>query len=637
MCAALEVGTDDGKDGNEVNGTASGDGDKFDLTQAIDEILEAVSFHDNIIRLAAHYAATGMKAKQVTINLQRLMNVPKAKTDPARWQARYDAIPKSVESAFAKYARKRTHTISVAVGRSMEVVEELRPLLAELREFDVYVYGNKLVEPYMAKRSGRRGPDGKVTSTQVLALATITYPTFKNLLTALAEFVAKKQKDGKWIEQAAEVPETAAMELYTMPGRWEAIQTIERITETPLLIGDKLFSKPGFHEGIWINAPEITLPELTKANAMAALRRVEKWLEEFPLDDANRAGAVALLLTSAMRASLDLAPGFVLSKPAYGSGASTLTDLASIVHCGRHAPCLGLSANEEENRKVIQGELHSGASFMNLDNLPDGTPFESPLLGQVLSQLSGKVRVMGKNNEQPVIPFGRMVILNGNNVAAGADLARRILIVRLDPRMAHPEERTFRRTNLLDDAIRERETILTDLFTIAAAYAASGQKVKVNPLVGYDEFRERIAAPLKWLGCPDVIESISTRAAPDETCSTLEVMLPLWQQLKDNKNGLTVKEAIEHAGLLGHKAYSEFQRQLAQATKVRAFGGTYELDPIQVGYWLRRVRDRVVDGHRFEHVKKNREGTQLWRVTCIADPCPECKARRKAAKVKGAS
>jgi hypothetical protein len=624
MCKALGI-TGEGTPKEERH-DPQGSGGTFDLAAAIQGILTAESFHSNLVSLAAHYAATGVKRAQAIIHMQGLMIQAQTKTDPARWKARFDAIPNTVDSAFEKFGnenRKRKYNIAVVVGENMEVVEALRPALADLQELDVYVYGGHLVEPYLSKRNGRRDKDGKPTTTHVLALASLTYQTFKNRIQAVAQFTARKLKKGKWDEQRVEVPDGAAQELYGMPSRWESLQTIERITETPLLIGKELISTPGFHSGVWINAPTIELPELTKDNARAALKRIETWLEEFPLDEANRTAAVALLMLSAMRASLDIAPGFVISKPSYGSGASTLTDLTSIVHSGRRAPVLSMTANEEENRKIIEGELHSGASFLNLDNLPEGVPFESALLGQVCSEQSGKVRIMGKNNQQPEVPFGRMVILNGNNVTGGRDLARRTLNVRLDPKMSNPEDRKFKRTSLLDDAIRERESILTDLFTIAAAYVACGARAKVKPLATYDEFRERIAAPLVWLGRPDVVETVSTKVAPDEASLTLAALLPLWRRLKGNGTGLTVPEALECAGTLGGKDYAQFQRLLAKATKTTSFQGHYDIDPNKVSIWLRGVRDRVADGYRFEQAEKKGKHAAKWRVTRVDGPKKE--------------
>jgi hypothetical protein len=623
MCAALTIKAGADPDGNQHPAPDAA----FDLATAVHEILTAESFHDNLLRLAAHYVASGMKRNSAVVHMQELMNQAKADADPARWQARYDAIPKAVDSALGKgWGRDaRKHTVAVAVGMIPEVVDALEPLLAELGDLEVFVYGGHLVEPFLAPRNGRRGADGKPTQVQVLALAAVTLPAFTNMLDRIARYTLKKLKDGKWVEQRVDVPDRAASELYGMPSRWKHVGVIERISEVPLLIDQQLVSAPGLHEGVWINAPEIALPVLTKKNAQAALARIETWLEEFPLEETDRAAAVALLMMAALRPSMDLAPGFVISKPEYGSGGSTLTDLASIVHCGRRAPVLSMTSNEEENRKIIESELHSGASFLNLDNLPDGIPFESSLLAQVLSQRSGKIRVLGKNKGSPEIPFGRVVILNGNNVAVGRDLSRRVLTVRLDPKMDHPEQRTFKRTTLLDDAAKDRESMLTDLFTIAAAYAASGERVKVSPLVGYEEFRERIAAALVWLERADVIASISTRAAPDETFTTLAELLPLWQKLEGNEEGLTVSDAFDAAGALGPKDCAAFRRLCAQVTKVKVFNGTYDLDPAQFGYWLRQVRDRVVEGHRFEHAGVSHKLAR-WRAACIETPCPTCDA-----------
>jgi hypothetical protein len=581
-------------------------GTAFDPAVAIQEILSADAFHDNLIRLAAHYVRLGEKRDTIIAMLQGLMMAAKPNSKADRWQDRYNAISKSVDSAIAKgYGHgAREHTVAIAAGEIPEAVHKLVPLLAALPAQGTYQYAGRLMTPYLARRPGARGPDGMPSDVDVLTMSAVTLAAFSTQIDSLAKFTAAKFRDGKRYDVRVDVPERVARTLFESPKTWGAIPTITHISEVPLLIGGKLVATPGYNSGVWINAPAITLPALTKGNALQALARVQAWIEEFPFaDDQNRAVAVAVLLLAVLRPSMACAPGVIVSKPNYGSGASFFVDLASVVHTGRRAPVLSLTTDQPENRKIIEGELHSGVSFLNLDNLPDGVPFESTLIAQVLSAASGKVRVLGKNKGSPEVSFNRFVILNGNNVIVAKDLARRFITLRIDPRMSNPEERKFKRPTLLDDAAQERAALLADLFTLAAAYQASGERVNVNALAGYEEFCRLIAEPVMWLTGHDIIASVSTKSAPDETAQILGDLLPLWQRMQGNTNaprGITVNQALKALRELDPDTSSECEMLLAQACGIRRFNHAYDLDPRTIGHFLTRVEGRVVDGKRFE-------------------------------------
>jgi len=68
----------------------------------------------------------------------------------------------------------------------------------------------------------------------------------------------------------------------------------------------------------------VKVPEVCdKAAAQRALDYLKDWLSEFPFaSEVDRSAALAALLTAALRVSLDLAPGFVISKPDFSVGAS---------------------------------------------------------------------------------------------------------------------------------------------------------------------------------------------------------------------------------------------------------------------------------------------------------------------------
>ena len=75
--------------------------DRLDVARAVREILHAERFHDNLIRLAAHFVAVGMKPPDVSNLLRGLMDAVRNKDE--RWRDRYAEIPKAVRTAAEKF------------------------------------------------------------------------------------------------------------------------------------------------------------------------------------------------------------------------------------------------------------------------------------------------------------------------------------------------------------------------------------------------------------------------------------------------------------------------------------------------------------------------------------------------------
>lgn len=76
----------------------------FDVREAVRRILTTAQYHDNLIRLAAHYAALGLRAADIAEVIRGLFEAIVERDE--RWQARYLEIDAAVESAMKKFAPK---------------------------------------------------------------------------------------------------------------------------------------------------------------------------------------------------------------------------------------------------------------------------------------------------------------------------------------------------------------------------------------------------------------------------------------------------------------------------------------------------------------------------------------------------
>jgi hypothetical protein len=415
--------------------------------------------------------------------------------------------------------------VRIAEGEQDEALAALRRQLATHPELNVLVYAGKLVRPYAkaAKTYGNR-------DIETLALAGITAAALAACLNRVTRFVRVGKKD-----KVIDCPESYARVLMDETYLWGEITRLDRMTETPIYADGQLFAGPGYDPTTraWISAcAGVALPEVCdESAARAALARLDAWLEEFPFDKPlDKDVAVAALMTAALRASTAHAPGILISKPSYGAGASTLGSLIGIVLTGRLPAVMTLAGGKEageETRKHIDAMQLAGAAGAFFDNLPRGRAFKSLALTVLLSEFMRNVRVLGQSTGVDV-PCQQLVVCTGVNVTVGADLVRRFIHCRLDPRRPDPERRQFKRKHLLADAMRERASILSDCYTIVAAYQRSGIRVGGVELAGFSEWAELVQQSLLWLGRGDVVESAHGIAADDEEQSNHSELLGLW-------------------------------------------------------------------------------------------------------------
>jgi hypothetical protein len=76
----------------------------FDVREAVRAILSTENYHDSMIRLAAHFAALGMRAADIGEVIRGLFEAITERDE--RWRARYAEIDAAVESAMKKFAPK---------------------------------------------------------------------------------------------------------------------------------------------------------------------------------------------------------------------------------------------------------------------------------------------------------------------------------------------------------------------------------------------------------------------------------------------------------------------------------------------------------------------------------------------------
>jgi hypothetical protein len=347
----------------------------------------------------------------------------------------------------------------------------------------------------------------------------------------------------------------------------------------------------------------------TREQATAALNRLTDLLGEFsftgPID-----GAVALsgLLTALVRGSLATAPMYVIRAHTPGTGKSYLVDVIAIIATGRLCPVITAGKTEEETEKRLGSVLLSGAPIVSLDNCTHD--LEGQLLCQLTERPLVKIRILGRS-EMPECECHTTLFATGNNISLKGDMVRRGLTCNLDTLIERPELRAFKH-DPLRQVMGDRENYVAAALTIIRAYLAAGSPEVCASIGSYPSWSAMVRSPLIWLGQPDPVASMESSREDDPELADIRELFILWIDHFDLNQRCTTSHIIEVACQL--LPTGDFNRQPFKELLLRIAGdakGTAVL-PKRLGWWLRRISGRVVDGHRLSIGRVNKAFACYW-------------------------
>ncbi|HEX7045927.1 MAG TPA: hypothetical protein VF203_15075 [Burkholderiales bacterium] len=383
-------------------------------------------------------------------------------------------------------------------------------------------------------------------------------------------------------------------------GDWRELPLLLGIAEAPTMTLDgRIIDKPGYdrRSGLFLAAvPErykSPSPTPTIQEAQAAVDRLSEAVSTFPfVDRSDLAAFVAAVCTALVRRLLPAAPLIAITAPTPGTGKSLLADLIAMIALGRQAAMLALSDDETENEKRLYSALLAGDSLIIADNIE--APLRGVLLCQLLTQPSVQFRPLGFSS-LVTAPTNTTLVATGNNLSIIGDLRRRVMLVRLDAKTERPETRAFAR-DALEYVRQRRGELVRDALTIMRGYAADGRPhVGVRPFGGFSEWDLMVRRAVVWAGLPDPLGPAEELRERDPDLEVTRMLFAAWRA-EFGDHGVTVAEAIATA----RKSHQRFDGgtepdhpELREALQAAAGD---KLDSRRLAAWLRRHRDRVIDG-----------------------------------------
>ena len=465
-------------------------------------------------------------------------------------------------------------------------------------------------------------PSGKIARGTGMRVAPIPDGALRELVgSAVQWFSIRESRSGE--QQIVETwTPPAVLNAVRDRGEWEGIHTLTGVIEAPSVRPDgSLIDRPGYDEATGLLlCPHDSYPRVpdspTAGDVVTALMAITKPFREFPLQlGADRASLVALMLTIAARPWVSgCVPHWLVLAPTFGAGKSLLVNAATIAMTGvtpdMMAPVGGRGADAEaEMRKRITALVLEASRVAVIDNLHDGTTFESKAFAALLTATRWKDRVLGRS-ESISLPHDIVWVSTGCNVRLWGDLARRSLSIEIDPCVEEPHRRTFEIEDLTRLVRETHPQLLVSALTIVRGFIAAGMPRHGSaPLGMFEEWDRRVRSAVIWAtGLQgQALDPLDTAArlqaeAPDR--AALGELLEAWSEALGEGEVVTARELVEH---------SRLTVRLREAALGIARDKNGELDARALGNRLRVLAGQVRSGLRLQRYG-SRQGSTLWQV-----------------------
>ena len=357
-------------------------------------------------------------------------------------------------------------------------------------------------------------------------------------------------------------------------------------------------------------ARDFTVPDTpTRAEAENALGTIRDLVSEFGFVGlVDRAAAISAILTAAVRASLTNAPMFHVRAHMAGSGKSYLCELITAFATAQRGAPTAYPSDEEECRKLLIAELLRAPAVIEFDNLTsDLVPHKSLCSALTSKHISG--RILGVSQIANVGTCA-LFLSSGNNVGPTRDMTRRCITIHLDPGCELPASRVFRRPQLVQDVLKQRERYVSAALTIIRAWITAGRpKSDSRALVGYEEWGDLCRHSLIWLGLPDPAASVFVAMADDPDRELLSRLLACWPSTFSGRP--TMVRDLVRASEIGSGS-ADLREVLQDIT-----GELGEINRRRLGWWLKQHAGQIVDGKRLVRARGHRSA-EAWRVQSVS-------------------
>ena len=474
-------------------------------------------------------------------------------------------------------------------------VAEAEQVLVQKEELQYFSRGGDLVKPVLT-----------VDADAVKGLArdgwSVIIQSVSNLgvlrdLSANTKFVTETKEAYRYVAP----PETLANHLIDRVNSGEtSYRRLKTVTQAPCLLpSGVVLQKPGYAESVLLMMRHEHFPEVpaepTKEQAIVALKNFDQLFHKFCFvrDDreawnktSSYAATLAAVLSLIARPSIPTVPLFGVTAVVRGSGKTKLVEAVCQAVIGWN-PTRVAYRDEQELEKLLTPLLKGGDRACLIDNISHN--LKGDALCGILTSTEFQARILGKSEKLRLLN-NTVFFATGNNLTIEGDLARRALLIRLDPGVEQPETLHFD----FEPVARARELyseLVAAALTALRAYIVVGKPwgLKRAKLGSFEEWDSLVCGCLDWLGYADPVATTKHVSHFDPERETGLELLRTW-----------------------HEEYGSDQVLLSKIRKDA--GETYQLlksreewNPRVVAFRLRRMEGRIIGGYKLHRSERSNE------------------------------
>ena len=324
--------------------------------------------------------------------------------------------------------------------------------------------------------------------------------------------------DDKWKPVSA--PGNVVEDMLAARRRDVTVPTLKQVSIVPTFTHDgRLLNENGFDEssGIFLDLQvSVDVPqEPTRRQVWSALRQLWTPISQFPFEDkSDKAHALAMILEPYMRDLFGPTPLYFINKPAAGTGASLFIETSLYPTLGAWPDAQTPPRSDDEMKKTLTACFVDGIRCVYFDNanVLNSASFASVLTAEIYA-----ARILGVSKMLRV-PVQVQWVGSGNNTELSGELYRRTVDIRMDAKMANPEDRDVSgfRIKDLKSWVREHQAEqVCAALTIIQYWVNQGMPAGAGSKASYEAWAAKMSGLFDCIGVRGFLETPVERRPED--------------------------------------------------------------------------------------------------------------------------
>ena len=260
----------------------------------------------------------------------------------------------------------------------------------------------------------------------------------------------------------------------------DGVSEVKVVMSHPFWNGTEIVSQPGYdaESGVYLDMKSVEYDLDTETHdAESDLQLWRDLLCDFPFkDESDFENAMAYVLTLVIRQGLktgEATPLVDITAPREGVGKSLLAEVLTTAVTGTQPRTRSLGSTKEEVEKGVGAALRGAPEIVLFDNVDSEKRLDSGILASVVTQPSRAFRILGVSEEM-FYENRAIIIYTGSNVEVTAELAKRMIAIRLYDTGVAEKDRKVKVEGLLSHTINRYSEFISSLLRMVKRWVDAG-------------------------------------------------------------------------------------------------------------------------------------------------------------------